>query len=82
MIAGLFTAIFIAIVSYLLVFWQYPDVPFQVGYILGAALAIYGICRLIKAKTENTKGDARILAFAGLMLTIFTFVICMTTINI
>lgn len=61
LIAGTCTAAFIAVVFYLLVFWQNPDVPVSTGFILGVGLTIYGIYRMVKAKTRSKRSDAHVL---------------------
>lgn len=53
LIASVYTVVFIAIVYYLLVLWQYPAVPLTTGYILGPVIAISGISLSIKAKAKE-----------------------------
>lgn len=74
-IAGFLTAVFIATVYYLLVLFQFPQVPLASGYWLGAFVAIFGVIKLYVAKTDGQKSDAKVIMIAGILLVIVTYVL-------
>ncbi|MFA8438085.1 hypothetical protein [Pueribacillus sp. YX66] len=81
-IASLLTAVFIATVYYLLVLFQFPQVPLSSGYWLGAFVIIVGVIKLFVAKTDGQQSDAKVIMLAGVLLAIATYLLLYNDIQI
>lgn len=81
-IASFLTAVFIATVYYLLVLFQFPQVPLSSGYGLGAVVTTVGVITLTVAKTNGQKSDAKVIISAGLLLVVVTYVLLYNNVQI
>ncbi len=81
-IAGFFTAVFIAAVYYLIVLFQFPQVPLSSGYALGIVVIVLGMMKRFFAKTKGQKSDSKVLIVAGVVLVVATFIFIYSEIQI
>lgn len=80
--ASILTAIFIATVYYLLVLFQFPQVPLSSGYWLGLFVLIFGMVKYFFSKTNGQKSDSKVLIIAGLLLFVTTFIVILLDIKV
>lgn len=81
-IAGALAATFIAVVYYLMVLWQFPQVPLTSGYWLGASVMLVGMISIRRAKTISKRTDGQVIVVASVLVIALTFILTALNVNI
>ncbi|PWA12186.1 hypothetical protein DCC39_07055 [Pueribacillus theae] len=82
LVAGMMTAVFIATVYYLLILFPFPMISLSSGYLLGLIVLLFGLYRMMVARTKGKKTDAKVIIIAGVLLILTTFLLNIFKINI